>query len=208
MASNSERITKLERMIEAQNRTIVDMKASMHSIVVNNAKTTLAIFTQMGEILTEMKRNSSDVSKDLKEVRMKLRLREGLTRARNYEGLFAKVYKSSDAAVKENKPLLDSLHRVAHANGRFPKKTNQEYKNAEKHLKHRSAPGNSTSSVYKKGQTNVVRKFKKLVDDGTGVRYGKKRKREDSDATATSASRSSPASTARFSGGGGRGSGR
>ena len=63
MASDSDRFARLERMIEDQNRTIGDMNASMHTMAMNNAKTSLAIFAQMCDILTEMKRTGSDVSK-------------------------------------------------------------------------------------------------------------------------------------------------
>ena len=138
------------------------------------------------------------ITKDLKELRFKLSFRQGLTMTRDREGLAKAVYGDNENAKRRDRNTLPKLHKVAHMNYGFPRKTDQEYADASAHLKHRDSPGPTTSSVYKKGQTANLRRFKTVVNRGHGVTWGgtaPKTTATRSDATGSNARQVSDART-------------
>ena len=136
-----------------------------------------AKFTHQAAQIAALERKMNVVMrdmKDLKELRFKIGFRQGLLLARDREGLSRAVYRGDENAKRRNKNItLPELHKTAHANRSFPRKTGKAYANAVAHIKHRDSPGSATSSVFKKGQTTHLRRFKTVVNRGNGIPWGK-----------------------------------
>jgi hypothetical protein len=154
--------------------------------------------------IRRLENEAKSLRKQLKGLQMKIALREGLTQSRDFKGFHNAVYGGSDSGVNRNRAMLAGLHFEIHHKRKFPRKTDIEYKNADRHVKHKNNPNASTSNVYENSLTHHARRFKNIVEKGNGVvKRGVKINRQTPYAIQRTISAPNPGSR-----GGGSGSGR